>query len=536
MVSPTMPHQNAFLRLAAGLILAAAAAAPLGAQTAPRALTLDEALRLAEDASEPIAIARAGLTRARGEMLRARSERLPQVFGSASYTRALASEFEGISLGGGPAGDDPMPPCTPFVPQPTLPVEARLDSLERAFRCAQDRNPFAGLELPFGRENTWRWGVSVQQPVFSGGRIQAQNRIADAGRRLAERELASQRAQLALDVTQAYYDVALADRLLAIAGATLEQAETTLAQTRLAHEVGTQPEFELLRAQVTRDNTLPLVIQRRADAALARTRLNLLLNLPADETLTLSTTLGEEAPVPVARFAADEALVGDTTVDVRVTVLQAMDAIRVQENALRIARAQQYPALSVSTQYGRVAYPEGVFAGWDDFRTNWTVAASMTVPLFTGGRMRGDRLVAQAGVQEARARLSLLRDAARLDTRAAQERLAAAEATYRASAGTVEQAQRAYQIAEVRFREGISTQLELADSRILLQQAQANRAVAARDLQIARARTALLPYLPLNGGTPGAAQQPSAQQTPPQAPRQQPTMEAAPTGFPGAGM
>ena len=54
-------------------------------------------------------------------------------------------------------------------------------------------------------------------------------------------------------------------------------------------------------------------------------------------------------------------------------------------------------------------------------------------------------------------------------------------------------------IANVRFEEGVSTQTELADARILLQQAQANRAQAARDLQLARIRLALLPALPLSG-------------------------------------
>ena len=65
----------------------------------------------------------------------------------------------------------------------------------------------------------------------------------------------------------------------------------------------------------------------------------------------------------------------------------------------------------------------------------------------------------------------------------------------------MQQANRAYEIANVRFGAGVSTQLELSDSRLLLQQAEANRAQAARDLQVARARVALLPNLPLNAGT-----------------------------------
>jgi outer membrane protein TolC len=59
----------------------------------------------------------------------------------------------------------------------------------------------------------------------------------------------------------------------------------------------------------------------------------------------------------------------------------------------------------------------------------------------------------------------------------------------------------------VRYREGISTQIELNDARILLEQSVANRALAARNLQVARVKLALLPDLPLQ--TTGAAQAPT---------------------------
>ena len=108
--------------------------------------------------------------------------------------------------------------------------------------------------------------------------------------------------------------------------------------------------------------------------------------------------------------------------------------------------------------------------------TNWTVGAQLSVPIFTGGRIRGEEMVAEANLIEAQARLRQTQDAASLDTRTALERLEQAQAQLQASQGVVEQAARAYSIAQVRYREGLSTQVELADSRILLQQAQANRA------------------------------------------------------------
>ena len=94
---------------------------------------------------------------------------------------------------------------------------------------------------------------------------------------------------------------------------------------------------------------------------------------------------------------------------------------------------------------------------------------------------------------------------ATLDSRQSIAQLQQAQEGWVASLGTSEQATRAYSIAEVRYREGISTQVELSESRVQLQQAQANRARAARDLQVARIRLKLLRDLPLGGASSGSA-------------------------------
>jgi outer membrane protein TolC len=93
-----------------------------------------------------------------------------------------------------------------------------------------------------------------------------------------------------------------------------------------------------------------------------------------------------------------------------------------------------------------------------------------------------------------------MRELASLDARLALNQLAQAEAVWRASQGTAEQATRARNIDQIRYREGISTQTDLTQSQLLLEQAMVNRAVAARDLAVARMRLALLKDLPLSAG------------------------------------
>ena len=167
------------------LALAAPAAAQQATHASAQPLSIEQALDLAERASESVGLARSGLAQAQGERQRARSGYYPQLTGSASYTRALRSQFSGLQDNG---PDGPVPEeCSTFVPRPGLPIEERLDSLESALECASNSDPFAGLanDLPFGRENTYRFGLSFSQNLFTGGRVSGQARAAEASVRSA---------------------------------------------------------------------------------------------------------------------------------------------------------------------------------------------------------------------------------------------------------------------------------------------------------------------------------------------------------------
>ena len=502
-------RRHRFTALAA-LGLCTAIGAPLVAQSPDEVpagpLTLEQVLTLAEKRSESIAIARAAVQRAEGEQTRARSGLYPQLSASASYDRALASEFEGL-----------------------------FDSTD--FGGAEEDGSFE--DLPFGRENTWRVSFALSQNLYTGGRQAAQNRIAEAGREAASLGVSTSRGQLLFDVTQAYYDAALSDRLVQIAEATREQADATLRQTQAGFDAGTQPEFELVRARVTRDTQTPLVIRQRANREVALFRLKQLLDLPQDFDLQLADALGDERLSPPATFAASVAPLekslpvtdpaaltaaarADIAIPDRTVVNEAAATLRLREASLKLAEAQKKPQIALNSTYSRIAYPSNFFPAFD--RSNWSVGAALNIPVLTGGRQRGDEQVARAELEQARLQLRQTQELAALDSRSAWAELIAARAAWEASAGTVQQAARAHEIADVRYRAGVSTQLELSDARLLLQQAEANRAQAARDLQVARARMALLPDLPI-----GASSTPRLQVPPQQVP---PAPQPSP-GLPG---
>jgi outer membrane protein len=462
------------------LALAGAWPSTLEAQGLPRTLTLDEALELAETTSERVAVAEAGVARADAVRALVRSELFPQLFGSASYDRTLRSEFEGLfetdsepgggDGGGGDGGGD-------------------LDF----------------SNLPFGQANVYRIGLSFSQLLFAGGRVRAQASQAAVRRVSAGLALSSARAQSTLDVAEAFYDAALADRLVAIAEDTYAQADRSLKVTEEQRAAGRLSEFELLRARVARDSLRPSVVRAQNARDLAYLRFKQLIDLPLEIELRLAADLDAPAISPPARFAGRLVEAEQPAPPARLAVAQVQNEVLAADADISIARAERWPAIALRSDFGLVDYPASL-PDFDDWRQNWIVGVAMSVPIFTGGRIKANEALARAAADEARATLRLTQELDALDRASTRSEVEAARAEWEASLSTIEQAQRAYEIAELRYREGLSTQLELSDARLQLAQSQATRAEAARTLQVRRIRLALLPELPLAAPSASAVQ------------------------------
>ncbi len=479
---------STIIRSVAALLATAVLVGPAGAQNpAPLNISLADALRMAESVSHTVRAASAGVLRARGQQAQARAQYFPQLGATAGYQRTLQSQFQEITKGdestaGGNGGSSDT----------------------------SSSGGFGSIGKIFASPVTETITLNFSQNLFTAGRLGASNAAAGAARTAAEIGLDAARAQMALDVAQAYYDAVAAGQLAQIADSTLAQAERSLQHTTLAHEVGSASEFDLLRARVARDNQRPVVIQSRGNRDVALLRLRQLLGVPLSQPLALTTSIRDEGVAAAAGPATVDrpieipgtavAITPDTSAARRSTVRQAEANVTAQRAALRAANWQRLPSLQVTSTYQRFGYPAdgAIFPNsFGQFYPNWTMTAGFSFPLFTGGRLSGDRMVAEANLTEAEEGLAQAREFAALDARTATVQLEQAHAAYASSVGTDEQAAKAYSIAEVRQQEGISTQVELQQARTQYEQARLNRVIAAKELELARLRVALLKDLPL---------------------------------------
>ena len=377
--------------------------------TEPTAISLSDALRLAERVSHTVRTSEAGVLRSRGQQFQARSQYLPQVNGSASYQRIIESQFQAISKGSGSSSGGSDTSVT--------------------------NNPLAKI---FAAPNTVILGLTLSQNLFTAGRLTAATRSADAARTSAEIGLDAARAQVALDVAQAYYDAVASEQLVQIADSTLAQTARTLSQVELGKSVGSSAEFDVLRARVARDNQRPAVIQAKGNRDVAMLRLRQLLGVPLAQPLTLTTPIRDEgaaaavaaAPLELSRPieipGAERGLIPDTSVGRRSSVRQAEANVEAQDYALRAQKWNRLPSVHLSSNYQRFGYPpDGTFlpSSFALFYPNWTASLGLSFPVFLGGKLEGDKMVAEANLAEARQSFEQVREFAALDARTALNQL-----------------------------------------------------------------------------------------------------------------
>lgn len=433
------------------LVAVAALAGPAAADDLT--LTIDQAIGRVEPAAAAITAAREELAGASARVEAARAGRMPQVSATASYQRTILSEFAEVF------GD-----------------------------------------LPFGQANAWRIGLNVTQPLWDGGRTRTAVAVAKLGVDATRLGISAQRAALVLAVGQAYWDAALAVRAVEIGQAALTSAEETLAQTQLAFDHQAAAEFDVVRAQVARDNQATGLIQLGAQRDIAMATLARLIDAPLDRPIALATPLEGDDGAAISAIARTQAAL--TADQPPVAVAAAENSVQLREATLAQLGTQVMPSLAATTDFGLVDYPADVHPFNTDWRTNWTVGVGISIPLFDGFRARALERAAKRDVAAARARLADVKEQVAVTARVVDAQLAAATATWDQARRTVEQAQRAFAIAELRFAQGASTHLELVDARTQLEQAELNRARSARDVRVATLRRDLLAGLPLGAGGP----------------------------------
>ena len=243
--------------------------------------------------------------------------------------------------------------------------------------------------------------VSIEQPIYAGGRVAAGIAAARAGTAAATAGSAAARGQLRLAVARSYGEALAADQAIAMATRLVAATASIADSARRRFEAGEGARTEIALAQARQAEAEAALARAQGQAELARARLANLSGLGMANLASLAP-LPDDPPLPATLDEA-EALAADRSP----ALLQAQQALAAAQAGARGARGARLPAVGAFAEAGAVRdqfFPDyRADSATVGLRARWT--------LFDAGRSGGQIDAASAEVRLAEARLASARAA-----------------------------------------------------------------------------------------------------------------------------
>jgi len=425
-------------------LLAFAAAAVTGAFAQKRTveLTLDKAVAIALDDNPTIKIADLDIERYDYVKKQSESSLWPSLSGTAGYTRSIVQQT------------------------------------------------MSGLK--FGADNTFSGGLALSVPIIAPG-IWRNVSLSKEQMVGAVESARGSRIELVASVKDTYYQVLLMRQSIEVLQANETSVAATVNDIQQKYNSGLASEFDLISAQVQLSNFHPQIIEAQNGLQSLTMLLKMYLNLPADVEVVADGTLEE---MKNAALASQNGLPTDLSQNSNLRMLDIQKDVL--ERQLKLVNSQRMPTLAAfgqaqligmdnrqidfATMMGSVAdywgLPPLPSTPPSKYTYNWqnpvSVGLSLSVPIFAGRTIDWQARQVQTGLKQIELQKQYAEQGMNLQLTNAINSMAAASDKMAANGKVVEQAQRGYSIAKVRYGSGAGTMLELSNAENLLTQAQLN--------------------------------------------------------------
>jgi len=390
---------------------------------------------------------------------------------SAAKTRETeASRLPSVKFGGGYTRLSEVPPF-----QVTLPFSP---------------NPIVVSESYF---NNFSLRMGVQQPLFTGFRLQAGAGSARLLERSAGQGLEKDRADFVFAVKNAYWSLARAREFEKITEENIRQVGEHLKDVQAFLEQGLLTRNEVLRAELELSNAELSRFDARSASELALTSLNSLIGLPLETDVELTTLAESQASrLPVEETALEETAKSTAMIESalanRPELKSADFRIKASELGVKAAKAGFYPQVYFSGNYYFLRPNPRYMPALDSFKRTWDLGISVSFDVWNWGQAKSQAEQARAQLAQARDARQLLEDQAVLEVTQSRLMLVQARGRMKLAAQAAGQAEENLRVTRERFQQGVALSTDVLDADVALLRARTSRTQAAIDLVLAQAR------------------------------------------------
>ena len=314
--------------------------------------------------------------------------------------------------------------------------------------------------------------ISFSQSIYSGELLN-RHRAATASERAASLTANDAHDIIVLTVGAAYLQIQANVARIDSAVAQLASAQELdrLSSDRVRAELA--PEIDALRAQVERQIAEQRVITTRTDLEKSKAALTRAIGFPANH------SFGVEAPATLRAPTMAEAVAMESALQSRADLGSAHARLEAAQLALRALRAQNQPTIAVAGDYG-------VGGDHTAFNQVYTVALGVSVPIYTGGRIRANVIRAESECGSRQAEYDDLKSQVVYDVHVAWLDLTSATTSLTVADSKRELADRALKQAQDRYANGVTNYLEVVQAQESVAQANENYVTNVYGVNLAR--------------------------------------------------
>jgi outer membrane protein TolC/ABC-type transporter Mla MlaB component len=364
------------------------------------------------------------------------------------------------------------------VARAALLPQAQLDSSDAVRRVnieAQFGKPIPGFPEHIGPIQVFQAGPSFSAPVFDltlWRRYQAERSIASA----QKANSLSTREQVVLLVVSQYIGTLRAVATVQAASSRVDLAQALYNQAADLQHEGVGTGIDTLRANVELQNEKQRLLEAQADRETSLFALSRLLNLDPRQTIELADSLSYfETPQPEVEQSIEQAL------SARYEWKSLNDQIKATQWQKKQASDARLPSLKVDGdwQYQGTRLNNGI--------PTYNYELAMSMPLFTGGRIRAETTRADLEIQRLQQQQSDLRNQIGLDVKNALITLTSARSQVQVANLGVQLSNEEVDQARDRFRAGVANNIEVIQAQDSLARANDNQIAALYRFNQARA-------------------------------------------------
>jgi len=326
----------------------------------------------------------------------------------------------------------------------------------------------AGKEkIQFGDEDNYSTVLMVTQPIYAGGSIPARINAAKLMSLLTDETVRAAVQEVVYAAEHAYYDVLLSQRLVEISTDAVRSAQAHLDSVKQRQRGGIASDFDVLRAEVELSNFQAEYIQNKNAINVAKASLIKIMGVSQDSDFALSDEL-LYVPSKITMEQAVEAAYRN-----RPDLLGREFDIKMQKELLKIARSRYFPV--VSGYYSNTwAKPDPHSMMEIEWGHAWQGGLTASLPVFDGFLRDGEIVVQKARLKQGQINLIDAEETALFELTKAQLGIENTAEFIESQRLNLTRAQEGLRLAEVGYREGANTQVEMIDAQAALTTARAN--------------------------------------------------------------